>query len=86
MKHLMLGAAAIALLTACGQARDKTDAAPAASAETAAPVANADGKYVTAEGLELSTPDTWGEWGVNLANVKADVNPGNDFFAYVNGI
>ena len=86
MKHLMLGAAAIALLTACGQAKDKTDIAHATVAEPVANVANADGKYVTAEGLELSTPDTWGTWGINLANVKADVNPGDDFFAYVNGL
>ncbi len=84
MKHLMLGAAAIALLAACGQSKDKVPAEPVV-AETPAPVANADGKYVTAEGLELSVPDSWGIWGVNLDNVKADVKPGNDFFAYVNG-
>lgn len=65
----MLGIAALALLTACGQAGDKANT----PAKAAAPVANADGKYVTAEGLERSTPDTWGEWGVNLANVKAGV-------------
>ena len=82
MKHLMLGAAAIALLTACGPGKHKSETT---SAEAPAPVINADGKYVTAEGLELSTPDTWGTWGINLANVKADVNPGDDFFAHVNG-
>jgi putative endopeptidase len=82
MKHLMLGAAAIALLTACGPGKHKAETT---SAEAPAPVINADGKYVTAEGLELSTPDTWGTWGINLANVKAEVNPGDDFFAYVNG-
>mgnify|MGYP003635585005 FL=1 len=83
MKHLMLGAAAIALLTACGQGKASTDTAELTVAE--APVINADGKYVTAEGLELSTPDTWGQWGVNLDNVKTGVNPGDDFFVYVNG-
>ncbi|MBU2607357.1 MAG: M13 family peptidase [Alphaproteobacteria bacterium] len=82
MKHLMLGAAAIALLTACGPGKHKAETT---AAEAPAPVINADGKYVTAEGLELSTPDTWGQWGINLDNVKADVNPGDDFFAYVNG-
>ncbi|WP_439619842.1 M13 family metallopeptidase [Hyphomonas sp.] len=82
MKHLMLGVAALTLLTACGQAGDKADT----PAQAAAPVANADGKFVTAEGLELSTPDTWGTWGVNLANVKAGTHPGDDFFAHVNGI
>tara|TARA_R110000824_G_scaffold31756_5_gene103054 strand:- start:1635 stop:3803 length:2169 start_codon:yes stop_codon:yes gene_type:complete len=79
----MLGAAAIALLTACGQGKASTDTAELTVAE--APVINADGKYVTAEGLELSTPDTWGQWGVNLDNVKTGVNPGDDFFVYVNG-
>ena len=83
MRHLMLGAAAIALLTACGQGKASTDTAELTVAE--APVINADGKYVTAEGLELSTPDTWGQWGVNLDNVKTGVNPGDDFFVYVNG-
>jgi len=82
MKHLMLGAAAIALLTACGPGKHKAETT---AAEDPAPAINADGKYVTAEGLELSTPDTWGQWGINLDNVKADVNPGDDFFAYVNG-
>ena len=82
MKHLMLGAAAIALLTACGQGKHTAETT---SAEAAAPVITADGKYVTAEGLELSTPDTWGTWGINLGNVKADVKPGDDFFAHVNG-
>jgi putative endopeptidase len=83
MKHLMLGAAAIGLLTACGQGKASTDTAELTVAE--APVINADGKYVTAEGLELSTPDTWGQWGINLDNVKTDMNPGDDFYAYVNG-
>jgi len=79
----MLGAAAIGLLTACGQGKASTDTAELTVAE--APVINADGKYVTAEGLELSTPDTWGQWGINLDNVKTDMNPGDDFYAYVNG-
>jgi len=82
MKHLMLGAAAITLLTGCGPGKHKAETT---TAEAPAPVINADGKYVTAEGLELSTPDTWGQWGINLDNVKADMNPGDDFFAYVNG-
>jgi putative endopeptidase len=54
MKNLMLGAAAIALLTACGPGKHKGDTA---AVETPAPVLNADGKYVTAEGLELTVAD-----------------------------
>ena len=41
MKHLMLGAAAIALLTACGPGKHKSETT---SAEAPAPVINADGK------------------------------------------
>ena len=55
MKNLMLGAATIALLTAWGPGKHKAEIT---SAQAPAPVINADGKYVTAEGLELSTPDT----------------------------
>ena len=41
MKHLMLGAAAIALLTACGPGKHKAETT---AAEAPAPVINADGK------------------------------------------
>ena len=35
--------------------------------------------------LETVTPDEWGEWGVNLETVDAEVKPGDDFFLHVNG-
>ncbi|KCZ92714.1 M13 family metallopeptidase [Hyphomonas johnsonii] len=81
MKQLMLGVAAIALLTACGPAKETAKV----EAPAPAPVANADGKYVTAEGLELSSPDTWGKWGINLDTQNPDIRPGDDFYAFVNG-
>ncbi|MCP4804610.1 MAG: M13 family metallopeptidase [Proteobacteria bacterium] len=35
--------------------------------------------------LETVTPDDWGEWGVNLTTMDAEVKPGDDFFMHVNG-
>jgi len=81
----MLSAAAIALLAGCTPKAD----APAGSSETtevtAPPVANADGKFETAEGLLLSAPDYWGSWGVDLSVQNAAVKPGDDFYAWTNG-
>lgn len=84
MKRLMLGAASLALITACAHHEDV--AAPElVEAKPAAPTMTEDGKYLTPEGLELSAPDVWGEWGVNLDFRNTDVKPGDDFNAYVNG-
>ena len=84
MKHLMMGAAALALLAGC---TPKTSApADIKPADVAAPpVANADGKYETADGLLLSAPDYWGSWGIDLSVQNPDVRPGNDFYAFTNG-
>ncbi|MFN4023396.1 MAG: M13 family metallopeptidase [Hyphomonas sp.] len=82
MKHLLLGAAAIALTAACAAA---PDAPPASSLTAERPAEASPGKYLTAEGLELSAPDEWGDWGVNLAAFNTDVHPGDDFNAFANG-
>jgi putative endopeptidase len=80
MKHLLMGAAAVALLAGC------TPKATAPAEElTAPPVANADGKYETADGLLLSAPDYWGSWGIDLSVQKTDVKPGDDFYVWTNG-
>lgn len=85
MKRLLLGAAVIALTTACATAPAASPAADLAPA-TPAPVAEASaGKYPTPEGLVLSAPDTFGDWGVDLTAFNTDVRPGDDFNAYVNG-
>ena len=100
MTRLMLGAASAALIAACTmpfatQEVAETSATPAEAisrpvsievADVSHPLMpNADGKYVTKEGLELTSADYWGDWGINLAYVKDSVHPGDDFFAYVNG-
>ena len=88
MKKLMLGAASIALLAACGPAAQEETATPAEATEatsTSATTPNADGKYVTPEGLELSAADYWGDWGVDLTLRDETVDPGDDFYTYANG-
>ncbi|MEZ5999248.1 M13 family metallopeptidase [Hyphomonas sp.] len=86
MKHLLIGTAAIALLAGCTpKASAPADGEKVALVETAPPVANADGKYETSEGLLLSAPDYWGSWGIDLSVQDTAVNPGNDFYAWTNG-
>lgn len=90
MKRLLLGAAVIALTTACATAPASTptaELAPAesAKAETKPAAETSDGKYPTPEGLVLSAPDTWGDWGVDLTAFNTDIRPGNDFNTYANG-
>ncbi|WP_291206378.1 M13 family metallopeptidase [Hyphomonas sp.] len=87
MKKLLLGAASLALITACAHHKQ---APPPSTAETLAPApapekVAAPGKFLTEEGLELSAQDVWGDWGVNLATRNTSVHPGDDFNAYVNG-
>ena len=79
MKTLLLGAAAAAaLLTACG-----TDSpSPSSSSETtpAAPETVDSVRLV-----ETTSPDFWGDWGVDTTVVDSDVHPGDNFFMHVNG-
>ena len=88
MKHLMLGAATIALLTACSPASTEDtgqSAEAAAVTSTSSNTPNEAGKYVTAEGLELSAADYWGDWGVDLTLRDDSIAPGDNFYAYANG-
>ncbi|MEZ5955435.1 MAG: M13 family metallopeptidase [Hyphomonas sp.] len=80
MKHLLMGAAAVALLAGC---TPKATKAP--ETVTAPPVANADGKYETADGLELTSPDYWGSWGIDTSVQNTAVTPGDDFYTWTNG-
>jgi putative endopeptidase len=92
MKHLLMGVAAFALLAGCNQAdvetTPKTDEiaqTPERAAESGEITVTEDGKFRTAEGLELSAADTWGDWGINLATRDMDVAPGDNFYHHVNG-
>ncbi len=70
MKKLLLGAASLALITACAHHKD-----------TAVPEAAKPAEEV----LQLASPDVWGDWGINLETGDAAVKPGDDFNKYVNG-
>lgn len=77
MRHLTYGAAAIALIAACGQSdTSSTDVTTDANKPTA---------VVEVETLDLSTPDRWGDWGIDLTTIKSSVHPGDNFYQYVNG-
>ena len=80
MKKLLLGAASLALITACAHHEDVV--APDATVPALAPEpAPAKAEQV----LNLSAPDVWGDWGINLDARDTSVKPGDDFFRYVNG-
>lgn len=84
---LMTGVAAF-VLAACAETENEqqADAAPAAqpAAEAETTVAVAD-RFITDDELELSTADTWGEWGLNLDTMDTSVHPGDNFYHYMNG-
>lgn len=87
LSKLMMGACALALIAGC-TSRPETAASavtPVASVATDPNTPNADGKYVTAEGLALSAPDVWGDWGINLGTRNDLVPAGEDFYMHVNG-
>ena len=82
MKHLLMSAAAVALLAGCAPKATTAGAPETATATVGAPpAANSDGKYETADGLELSSPDYWGNWGIDLTVEDASVKPGDNFYA-----
>ncbi len=81
MKNLLMASAAAAVLAACGETASDTNVqqasyAPAAPTEEAAAAAR---EVVT------TAPDFWGDWGVDLTAINADVHPGDDFYQHVNG-
>ncbi|KCZ97056.1 M13 family peptidase [Hyphomonas polymorpha PS728] len=85
MKRLLLGAAVIALTTACATAPASPPETGLVPAETPPASQASDGKYPTPEGLVLSAPDTWGDWGVDLTAFNTAVRPGDDFNTHANG-
>ncbi|MFC2953355.1 M13 family metallopeptidase [Marinicaulis aureus] len=69
MKRFLLCGVAVFALAACGQNKDQQSGAEADKTEMAA---------------ATTTPEL-GDFGVDLADIDPEVDPGDDFFRYVNG-
>ena len=80
MKKLLLGTACLALLAACQPASEQPeDETPAA--ETGASGESHDAATETASNEHA--PEL-GDWGVETQHISDTVDPGDDFFRYVN--
>ncbi len=80
MRTLLMGAAAIALLSACTPKTQSPDTSATSEVAEITHVPNA-----LEEGLTTSTPDVWGDFGLNTDTMDTAVAPGDDFYKYVNG-
>ena len=85
MKRLLAGVATVALLGACATATD--EAAPDATESTAAVADTAAAETEAAElrKVETTSPDYWGDWGIDTSVMDAAVDAGDNFFMHVNG-
>ncbi|MEN0079497.1 MAG: M13 family metallopeptidase N-terminal domain-containing protein, partial [Pseudomonadota bacterium] len=90
MKQVLFGTASVALffMAACGDAGQASQAQPmagdqnAAAGETGAATQPLD---FDEPALNLATPDTWGDWGVNLETMDLTVHPGDNFYRFMHG-
>lgn len=73
MKHLLLAASTLALLSACGQATDTSEVA--ASTQT----------VETDASVQITSAPVFEPFGVDLDNMDRTAVPGDDFNRYVNG-
>lgn len=77
MKQLLMAGAAAFVLSACGgQEASQTAASP--DIDT---LDSAEAERV----VETTSRDDWGEFGLDLYSMDTSVEPGDDFFRYVNG-
>ncbi|MCI4646133.1 MAG: M13 family metallopeptidase [Hyphomonadaceae bacterium] len=86
MRHLLMGAAGIALLAACTSVPETeiTDLAePAPTVETAP--TRTEMVEAPAHEVETTSPDYWGDWGIDTGAMSEDVTAGDNFFMHVNG-
>ncbi|MEQ8558704.1 MAG: M13 family metallopeptidase [Henriciella sp.] len=83
MKRLLAGVATVALLGACTTTAEDTGTQPAETTPATDTTAQAptEKKHV----VETTSPDYWGEWGIDTSVMDKDVDPGDNFFMYVNG-
>ena len=83
MKRLLAGVATVALLGACATT---TEAVEETAETTTEAVETAVTEITTPERVvETTSPDYWGDWGVDLTVMDTEVAPGDNFFMYVNG-
>lgn len=85
MKQLLLGAAAVALLAACTTvpAPEATDLAETPATETEP--ASVEAPTAPVHVVETTSPDYWGDWGIDTETMDPTLAPGDNFFMYVNG-
>ena len=76
MRNLLYVSAAALALTACS---------PQEATQTAATASIAGDSVESDRVVETSSRDDWGEFGLDLYSMNADVHPGDDFFNHVNG-
>lgn len=76
MRNLLYASAAALALTACS---------PQEAAQTAATSSVAGDSVGSDRVVETSSRDDWGEFGLDLYSMNADIHPGDDFFNHVNG-
>ncbi|MEO1015909.1 MAG: M13 family metallopeptidase [Pseudomonadota bacterium] len=81
MKNTLLATTALAL-AACGPSATEASI-EAASADAASAASSSD--TGGAREVVTTSPDEWGDWGIDLTAMNTDVSPGDNFYRYVNG-
>lgn len=77
MKQLFMAGAAAFVLAACG-GQEASQTAASADIDT---LDSAEAERI----VETTSRDDWGEFGLDLYSMDTSVEPGDDFFRYVNG-
>ena len=78
MKLLYSSVAAAALLAACTTTQPASETAAGPGDQQAAA---SKPEHV----VETTSPDYWGDWGIDTSVMDTDVDPGDNFFMYVSG-
>lgn len=87
MRNLLLAGVATSLLVACTAVQDHeapTEAVAIDAVETEAAQIDPAEEQETRQVVTVSRDD-WGSFGLDLASMDTSVEPGDDFFRYVNG-
>ncbi len=80
MKNLLIATSALALLSACAPTETVDTSAPKTTAQQTSGEAT-----FTPQEVKTTGRDDWGDFGLDLASVKSDIHPGDNFFHHVNG-